>query len=63
MTELCLLNLEKMGNSLSNIISTTFVRIQLKFDIWMCHKNIQGEFEFEFGFGPMIFDRVVPLEL
>lgn len=56
------LELRKNGKFyFSIIISTTFVHIQLKFDIWMCYKNIQGEFEF--GFGPIIFDRVVPLEL
>lgn len=47
------------------IISTTFAHIELlpvlKFDILMCYRNIQVEFEF--GSRLMIFDRVVPLEL
>lgn len=44
----------------SIIISTTIVHIQLKFDIWMYLINKQVQFEFYFG--PVIFDRVVQLE-
>lgn len=41
----------------SIIISTTIVHIQLKFDIWMYLINKQVQFEFYFG--PVIFDRFV----
>jgi hypothetical protein len=34
--------------------------IQLKFGMWIRHRNTQVKFEF--GYGPMIFDRVIPLE-
>jgi hypothetical protein len=39
----------------------TVVHIQLKFKIWICHKNTLVFFEF--GHGLMITDRVNPLEL
>ena len=35
--------------------------IQLKFGMWIRHRNMQVKFEV--GLGPMIFDRVSPLEL
>lgn len=45
------------------IISTTVAHIQIKIDTWMCLMNIHVQVEFEFGLGPMILDRVMPLEL
>lgn len=54
------LELEKKGNHFPNIILTTLLHIQRRFDIWMCHRNIQVEFDF--GFGQIIFD-FLPLEL
>lgn len=45
----------------SLILISTITHIQLKFVIWMCLTNTQ--FEFEFAFGLMTFDRDVPLEL
>jgi hypothetical protein len=43
------------------IILRTVAHIQLKFDIWICHKIIQVKFEF--GHGSMIFSRIMPLLL
>lgn len=45
----------------SLILISTITHIQLKFVIWMYLTNTQ--FEFEFAFGLMTFDRDVPLEL
>jgi hypothetical protein len=42
------------------IISARVAYIQLKFDIWIHHRNMQVKFEN--GHGPMIFDRVILLE-
>jgi hypothetical protein len=42
------------------IILVTVAHIQLKFDIWIYHQTIQVKFEF--GHGPMIFDRVLALD-
>jgi hypothetical protein len=39
--------------------SLTFVSMYLH--VLVCHRNAQVKFEF--GYGPLIFDRVTPLEL
>lgn len=45
------------------IIATTVAHIQIIFNMWMHYSNILVEFDF--GFGPMIFDIhvYVPFEL
>lgn len=48
-------------HSLSNHYINNLCMHQLKFDIWMYLINIKAEFKV--GFGPMIVDRLMPLEL
>jgi hypothetical protein len=41
------------------IIAQTVLQIQLKFEIWICLRNVQVKIKF--GHGSMIFGRVMPL--
>lgn len=50
-----------VSNLLLIIVLTTVANIQVKFEIWVYHMNIQ--IEFKFGFAQKTFDRVIPLEL
>jgi hypothetical protein len=62
LAELCPFHFENNINfQFPFIISLTVGHFQLKFDIWICHRNAQVNWKF--GHGLMIFGRVMLLSL
>jgi hypothetical protein len=55
----CYPSWKKIQFPLSNFFLDVCIR--LKLHLWVRHKNAQVKLEF--GYGPLIFDRVIPLEL